>query len=237
MIGQSYWAPLVLFPILVGVGLGAMLVGLTRVIQFGHRPTLFGGAVLAAAVAIAGQHYLSFWEARNREKRQDAELIEKAREACPELFQGRQVQPPDNFLGYMREQAALGRRLAAGWQAAGVWAWASWAVDGLLLLAATIAVMLPAVRQPYCNSCRSWYHTLRSGRIPPETAARLAEVSGATLGQQARSARYRLSCCAGGCSPTRLELSWEEPGGQTFLATTWLDGEGRARAGRTLDSA
>jgi hypothetical protein len=236
MIGQSYWAPLGLFPILVGVGLGAMLVGLMRVAQVGHRPTLFSGAVLAAAVAVAGQHYLSFREAWREQKRPDAELLQKARQACPELFQGRRVEPPDDFLEYMREQVVLGRPLVTDWKAVGVWAWVSWGVDGLLLLAAAIAVMIPAARQPYCNRCRSWYRTIRSGRIPPGMAARLADVAGSSLGEHAKSARYRLSNCTGGCSPTRLELSWEEPAGQTFLATAWLDAEGRDRAGRALDA-
>ena len=245
MIGQTYWAPLGLFPILVGIGLGAMLVGLMRVAQVGHRPTLFSGAVLAAVVAVAGQHYLGYREAAREQGRPDAELLEKARQAFPEWFQGRRAELPDDFLEYMRQQAARGRPLAVNyptgapllrWTAVGVWAWVSWAVDGLLLLAAAIAVMIPAVGQPYCNRCRSWYRTIRSGRISPGVAARLAEVAGAELGASAKSARYRLSNCTGGCSATRLELSWEEPGGRTFLSTTWLDAEGRDRAARALDA-
>jgi hypothetical protein len=237
MIGQSYWAPLGLFPILVGVGLGAMLVGLMRVAQIGHRPTLFAGAVLAAAVAVTAQHYLSFHEMWRQHERHDAELFQKAREAFPEWFQGRRVNPPDSFLQYMQEQADLGRPLVADYTAKGAWAWASWAIDGLLVLAATIAVMIPAMRQPYCDRCRTWYRTIRSGRIPPCTAVGLAELVHAELGEQVKSARCRLSNCTGGCGPTRLELSWEEPNGQTFLTTAWLDADGRDRASRRLDGA
>ncbi|MGD0900038.1 MAG: hypothetical protein ABR915_19560, partial [Thermoguttaceae bacterium] len=157
------------------------------------------------------------------------------REKFPELLQGRSVGPPDSFRQYMDQQAALGLPLFAGIKATGIWAWVRWAIDGLLVLAAAIALMVPAVRQPYCDHCRSWYRTIRSGRIPPGIAARLAELVPTALGGRVKSARYRLSNCTGGCSPTRLELSWEDSSGQTFLTTAWLDADGRDRAGRTLD--
>jgi hypothetical protein len=238
MIGQSYWAPLGLFPILVGVGLGAMLVGLMRVAQIGHQPTLFAGAVLAVAVAVAGEHYLSFHELwRRYADRPDAEALQQARAKAPELFEGRRIGPPDSFLQYMQEQAALGLPLVAGRKATGSWAWMIWAIDGLLVLGAAIAVMIPAARQPYCDRCRTWYRTIRSGRIPPRSAAGLAELVRAELGENVKSARCRLSNCSGGCGPTRLELSWEEPHGQTFLTTAWLDADGCDRAGRILDGA
>ena len=35
---------------------------------------------------------------------------------------------------------------------------------------------------------------------------------------------------------TRLELSWEELDGRTFLNVMWLDGDQRDLAGRTLDA-
>ena len=57
---QSYFAPAVLFPILVGVFTGLTVVGLVRLVRIGHRPTVLLAAVLAAAVAAAGQHYFSY---------------------------------------------------------------------------------------------------------------------------------------------------------------------------------
>jgi hypothetical protein len=244
VIAQFYFAPLVLFPLLVGVGLGAMLIGLMRVAQIGHRPTLWLGAVLAAAVAVVGQHYLSYREAIQRRERDMAEAWQKARVPWAELPKGWQP----GFAEYMRLQAARGRPLVelyAGeehgkpvfraYTVSGVYAWLSWAADGLLLAVAAAGLILPATWQPYCNGCRSWYRTIRSGRIVAATARRVAEAAGLPPGQQIKWARYRLSNCGAGCGPTRLELSWEEPGGRTLLSDTWLDADGRDRIGQALD--
>src|SRR5271165_4010471 len=57
---QGFWAPLVIFPLLVGCGIGLLLFGLMRLGGVGHRATIWSGAVLAVAVAVAGQHYFSF---------------------------------------------------------------------------------------------------------------------------------------------------------------------------------
>ena len=40
---QFYFAPLVIFPLLVGVGLGGLLIGLMRIGQIGNRPTIILG--------------------------------------------------------------------------------------------------------------------------------------------------------------------------------------------------
>ena len=57
---QSYVAPLLVFPILVGIGVGAMNVALMWLVQMGHRPTAVAGVLLAVAFAIVGQHDLSY---------------------------------------------------------------------------------------------------------------------------------------------------------------------------------
>ena len=61
---QNFRSPLLIFPLLVGCGLGLVLVGLMRLGQVGHRATLWSGAMLAVAVAVAGQHYFSFLDAK-----------------------------------------------------------------------------------------------------------------------------------------------------------------------------
>lgn len=236
VIAQFYFAPFLLFPVLVGIGLGAMLVGLMRIAQIGNRPTIFAGAVLAAAVAIVGEHYISYQETQRRQDRADAETLLKARQAFPELLKGRDADTAAGFLGFMHDQAAKGRPLILGYKASGAGAWASWAVDGLLLLIVTVSMVVPATRQPYCNCCRSWYRTIRSGRVSAAAAQQLAQLANSTVGQQIKSARYRLSNCSSGCGMTRLELSWEELDGRTFLNVMWLDGDQRDLAGRTLDA-
>ena len=50
-VAQFYVAPIILFPIVLGVLAGLSVVGLVRFAQIGHRPTIVLAAVLAAAVA------------------------------------------------------------------------------------------------------------------------------------------------------------------------------------------
>ena len=57
---QSYAAPFILFPMLVGVFAGLSIVATARYGQIGHRPTIVLAVVLAAAVAAVGQHYFSY---------------------------------------------------------------------------------------------------------------------------------------------------------------------------------
>jgi len=63
---QFYVAPFLLFPIVVGVLAGLTIVGLARFAQVGHRPTVVLAAVLAAAVAACGQHYLHYLSTYSR---------------------------------------------------------------------------------------------------------------------------------------------------------------------------
>ncbi len=57
---QSYVAPLVLFPLVVGVLAGLTIVATARFAQMGHRPTIVLSAALAAGVAVVGQHYFRY---------------------------------------------------------------------------------------------------------------------------------------------------------------------------------
>ena len=120
--------------------------------------------------------------------------------------------------------------IATGWTA-----WLTWAIDALLTLAAAMVVTLPAVRIPYCNRCGTWYRTIRNGKIDVPTAERLADTCGVEGIAGLHSPRYRLSCCQGGCSPTRFELSWEDPHGAVALVSTWLDNPTRNQIVAILD--
>src|SRR4030042_5453002 len=60
VVAAGYFAPLVVFPLVVGVVLGGAIVLAMRVFRVGHRPTLWLGALLAGALVIVGQHYFSF---------------------------------------------------------------------------------------------------------------------------------------------------------------------------------
>ena len=60
MLLQNRWAPNLIFPLLIGCGLGLLLTAVARLAQVGHRATIWSGAVLAVAIAVAGQHYFSY---------------------------------------------------------------------------------------------------------------------------------------------------------------------------------
>jgi hypothetical protein len=185
--------------------------------------------VLAAAAAVAGQHYFrylwDYWHSTTEAARSGAgqDLSALARQLAP------------SFPEYIRAQADHGRPLFGEYVAQGWAAWLSWGVDAILTLAAALAVTIPAFRLPYCNRCGTWYRTVRNGKIDVPSARRLAETCGVEEIPGLRSPRYRASCCQGGCGPTCFELSWEEPNGVVDLARVWLDVEKRNQVAAILD--
>jgi len=232
---QPHFAPFVVFPLLIGVGLGAMTAGLMRLAQVGHRPTLLLGVLLGASVAVAGQHYLDYRKAYDRAQ-WEWELVRRAKQQFPDGVVGNVARPPINIADYLDHQAMVGRWIgsysAKGWRA-----WSSWAIDGLLLLAAATAVVARAVRQPYCNRCRSWYRAVRTDQIDAETAQEMVEVAGLTAIEQPTAARYRLFSCNGGCGPTGFQMQMKKSGNWQITARVWLDVERRDQMTQLLDSA
>jgi hypothetical protein len=227
---ELHFTPLVLFPLLIGIGLGAIVVGLVRLGQVGHRSTIVLVTVLAVAVAVAGQHYLQY-----QASQQQTQWFDTVRRAFPDLPEDRIPQAPTGFFDYLQGQAAAGRPIVGNYVARGAVAWLSWVVDALLVLAAALAMVIPAIRQPYCNQCGSWYRTIRGGRIDVGTGQRVAALAGLAAPEKPLAARYRLASCMGGCSPTRLELSWEGTGGERSLDQSCLDAACRNRLMQVLD--
>lgn len=230
VVAQTYFAPLVIFPLLVGIGLGAMMVGLMRFGQVGNRPTIVLGAVAAALVTVASQHYFAYLRVYDRPRHQ----IKTRRATEQQLSESTKWWIP-SFAEFMRGQAARGRPLPLGYVAEGWAAWTTWAVEGLLVLAAAQAMVIPAMRQPYCNRCRSWYRVIRSGRIDVSTARRLAELAEVAAAERPLAARYRLLSCNGGCGLTCFDLSWDESPGGTSSGRAWLDTDCRNRVSQVLD--
>jgi len=234
-VAEEKFAPLIVFPLLVGVGLGALAVGLMRLGQVGNRPTVLLGAVLAAGVTVVGQHYVRYRAERARVERQ-VEEFRRAHLAYPKLTEGHEPSPPADVVSYLQAQARIGREMKMrGYVARGWVAWLTWAIDGLLVLAATLAMVVPAMRQPFCNRCRSWYRVTRSGRADAQTAGRLAELADVRLEDLPSSARYRLLDCHGGCGPTEFVLSWQPPRTAAFSVRAWLEPPRRNRVVQVLD--
>ena len=214
-------SPLVIFPLLIGVGLGALLVGLMRLGQIGHRPTVVIGTIAIALVTVVAQHYVGYLKTYRWPR-------ENADPPTPQTW-------IVDFDEYMHQRAELGFPLAWGYTARGRVAWVAWAVDGLLVLGATLAVVVPAVRLPYCNRCRTWYRVIRSGRIDVESGRALAEAAGFSAPNRSTAARYRLLGCNGGCGPGGLDLSWEKPRQSASSERTWLDRQRRNQVVQALD--
>ena len=65
---ENQFAPLLLFPLLVGAVLGGMLFVALRVTQTAHAATATLGVVVAALLAIAAQHYLPYLRSEQRSR-------------------------------------------------------------------------------------------------------------------------------------------------------------------------
>ncbi len=226
-------APLVVFSVLVGAVLGATLVGLFRLLEIGHRSTILTGAVAAALAMIAAQHYIAYrlacWQARD-----DAATYLLAKRMFGDNVLGSQPVPPDDFATYLRWRAARGIKVGSRHlQDSGIWI--LWLVDAALVTAATIGIVFPAARRPYCDHCRSWYRSTRRGAVDASRAAELAAVAGIDLSGSAQAPRYRLVACRGGCGPTGLELQWIDKEGRHLSARRWLDSRARNDVAACLD--
>jgi hypothetical protein len=232
---QFYAAPLILFPLLVGVFTGLTIVGLARFAQIGHRPTIVLAVVLSAVPAVAGQHYFRYISDYSSVKGDSPIFADAKIGTAGQDLSALAHKLAPGFGEYIRARADSGRPLWGKYVAKGWAAWLSWIIDAMLTLAAAVAVTIPAFRVPYCNRCRTWYRTVRNGKIDVPTARRLAETCGVDEIAGLRSPRYRLSCCHTGCSPTYCELSWEEPNAAVDLVRVWLDAEKRNRVVAILD--
>lgn len=232
---QGRFAPWLLFPVLMGLLLGATLVALVRLSQVGNRSTILLVACVAALTAVTGQHYLSYQHSR-QVAREEARLYQKAQQIAPMFLKGRPVSPPNSFAEFLRWEAARGRHIGP-YTARDTAAWLSWGLDGVLLFVAALALVVPALRQHYCDQCRSWFRTTRAGRVDGSTARQLASIVEVPVPEGLHAARYRLVGCNGGCRVTGLALYWEVESGPSRPVRLWLDVERRNRVIPVLDAA
>ena len=232
----KHFAPLMIFPILVGLVLGVTLVGLARLMQAGNRPTVVLGTIVACLVAVVGQHYACYRVDRDLDLEQ-AESFHQAEQKHPGLVLGTAPQPARDVFDYLRRQADEGRPLLGSYVARGPAAWTSWTADGLLLTAAALLVVLPAVRQPYCGRCRSWFRTTRRGQLDADSARRLAGGLKIELPDSVASIDYRVVSCSAGCDPTGFEICWIGESGKSSSARVWLGADQRNQVTQTLDAS
>lgn len=226
---QRIFAPVGLFPILAGVVLGGVLVVLMRAGHVGHRPTLVGGAALAVAVTVVGQHFLSYRQAvRAATAGQAAWIVALFPEHAP----------PKTFAEFLRQEARRGRPVGR-LTASGLWAWFTWGLDALLLAIPAVVLVVVSARLPYCDRCGTWFRTIRAVRLEPRRAAALVALVGLASPQGPYRLRVRMIDCTGGCGPAGLACAWSDVPPDTPQASTpgylWLDRAGRARVQAILD--
>jgi hypothetical protein len=68
--------------------------------------------------------------------------------------------------------------------------------------------------------------------VSANIALEIAERIALTKPKVAGAARYRLRTCRAGCSPSAIELTWEDEGNSHF---GWLDAEQRCTVTKLLD--
>ena len=225
---QRYFAPLILFPMLLGAAAGLTIVGVSRFARIGHRPTILLAALLAGGLAVAANTTSATW----RPTWSTSEANARPRDATLPPSSGRLRRASPSILG---DQARHGRPLVGEHVIHGTIVWLWWALDGLLAAVTAAAAAIPAVRVPYCNRCGSWYRSVRSGRLDMPTATRLAGLLGIEDTDKLHSPRYRLLTCQSGCGAVRCELSWEDSAGALYVVRLWLDAEARQRVAALLD--
>jgi hypothetical protein len=93
---QPHYSPLVLFPLLIGAALGALLCGLVQIANVRDLRLVLAGTVVVVLLAVVAEHTFFFLDRRS-------EHLRKALEAgIPE-----EVITTATFTEYMRQQAEL----------------------------------------------------------------------------------------------------------------------------------
>ncbi len=114
-----------------------------------------------------------------------------------------------------------------------------WTIDSMLIMATTVLIVVPTLRQPSCKHCSSWYRTQTSGVVDGETAEDIVKICGIVLPGEPVSAQYRLLGCKQDCGPPGLELVWEtesESGTHTGRYRVWIDQSKRRRILELIDT-
>lgn len=201
------WAPWLLLPALAGLVGGMTWCAAVRMVQIGHLPTLAAGAVLSITVAAITPHYVSY-------RSFEAEAHDQLRlfAAVQERFgqeAGERPLLPRTFVEFLSWSAARGREITSplgSRRVCGVWAWASWGLDAVIIAVTFSLPLRRLFRQPYCGQCGSWFQTIRSGSIEGDAARRLRELASTELPPSESAALYQVRSCRGGCGPVLLEV-------------------------------
>ena len=167
---QNFRSPLLLFPLLVGCGLGLLLLGLMRLGQVGHRATLWRGA---SGRGGGGGRSALFQFPRF----QSGLTAQRRPPAGPSALQSsrpREMMPDvsTDFVDSCSVRRPWGGR-DRGLCAARRGRLGELGLRRAACAPATSAIIFLACRTPYCSVCRSWYRTTRAGPLAADKARRV----------------------------------------------------------------
>lgn len=138
---EPYFAPWLVFPLLVGASLGIGLAWLARFCRLADLKLLVAGTLAAGMVCVAMQHWFAYRQAIQRYHQREAALLEKAPLAGAGALALAGERPPTNVYDFLRADAQRGRLLIGGWQATGAASWLSWFLDAMLVAATALAMV------------------------------------------------------------------------------------------------
>jgi hypothetical protein len=212
-----HFAPLVVFPVALGIALGAGLAWTLRLFDTAHRPSLLAGTIVAGLVLVVGRHYGSYLATRDIALITAADTV-LAAQAFPEL-QARLRNRGRTFPQFLRDSANHGTELF-GIHLRPTGIWLMWGFDAALSIGITTTWVAGAQRRPFCDTCGSWYRVSRSGRVDSAKSTAILRATG--LQEEPRAdASYRVWSCRSGCERIGFELSYSEP--DAGPGVTWLD--------------
>jgi len=202
---QQRFAPLILFPLLFGAVVGAAAVVLARIIKLGHRAVVGFGAIAAVLLAVFAMHWQSYRLAVAQALR-DAEQHAQLVQFHPQFATTTVPPPPADVWQFLNERAEQGRLLPGGTMLKHSAVWGMWGLETLLTIAGALVVVIPWMRHPYCDRCRSWFRTVRRGSLSRRSGEWVA--SRQKLSAEHLPLEYRLLSCESGCGATGLDVSW-----------------------------
>ena len=220
---SAKWAPLVIFPILLGVAIGAMLVVLMRMCQVHSGWVVYPIAIVAVALVVLSQHWFVYQEAMQA-MREEVQTRQEALRQFPEQFRGEIPTLPANFFEYLQSEADRPREIAVWYQEMtlqGTRTWLFWGLNMAIILLIAMIILYQGRVRPWCSTCRTWYQVTRRGRLDRETTDRLLTISQATRAIDSeqksdedaaadapagRYASFIISDCDGRCGRTVLRI-------------------------------
>jgi hypothetical protein len=238
---MPYFSPVLLISVLWGLVLGGGLALGMQACRFAQPRAALAVALVSTLALVAAQHYFSYVAACRAAVSEQADMSMALRAlgngSHSSMTQFNQPAPPESFAAYLASEAKQGRPLL-GKTIRGGWVWLSWVIDAAVIGLAASAVVAVMLKRPYCDTCQSWYRTMRSGEVSAAIAKTLARAAGlADVAERVPADRqriaYRLDHCRSGCGPCRFELSWGPKADERTEA--WLTAQPRRQIIETLD--